>query len=272
MADNTVTLVLNGNVPIGEFSKAIVGFADLIAALSAESGAPSLEWVVDDLSVSSALATAKSPSSDQARIQAVISGYEDVGASLENQTEIKHTEQVRIAAQKIISINSQYVSTVNFDTAKRAAIIRLRQQEERQAPSIQVVGEHKPKTAEPKLVVVHSIGAAFGAVGGRIQTLTNRGGLRFTLYDLHYDKAVSCYFAEGKQEAILGLWGRLAIVEGFITRDPVSGRPLSIRQVENITAMREATSPFEYQDAQGVSPSLTGLSAEDAIRRIRDAE
>jgi len=86
------------------------------------------------------------------------------------------------------------------------------------------------------------------------------------------DKAVSCYFAEGKQELILGMWGKLATVEGTVYRDPLSGRPLSIRQVSNITPLPEPRSRFEYQDAMGVAPSLNNLSPEEAIRRIRDAE
>jgi hypothetical protein len=102
--------------------------------------------------------------------------------------------------------------------------------------------------------------------------LTNRGSLRFTLYDLLNDKAVSCYFSEGKQELIRDMWGKLAIVEGIVSRDPINGRPLVIRQVNNLTPLDELGRHFEYQDAMGVAPSLSGLSPEEAIRRIRDAQ
>jgi hypothetical protein len=96
--------------------------------------------------------------------------------------------------------------------------------------------------------------------------------LRFTLFDLFYDKAVSCYFAEGKQELIRDMWGQLAVVEGIISRDPVTGRPLSIRQVNTVMPLAENAAHFDYQEARGVAPSLNGLSPEDAIRRIRDAQ
>jgi len=265
MADNTVTLVLNGDVPLEEFAKAIAGFTELIKALSTEYNAPSLDWLIEDLSVSSAMATAEAPSGNEKQIEAVIDGYADVGAALENHSEIRHSESVKSAARKIISIQDRRVNSVHFDTAKRAAIVPLHKIES-EAPLVSEKKEPLFKTV-PRLS-----GAAIGAVQGRIQTLTNRGSLRFTLYDLHYDKAVSCYFADGKQEIILGLWGKLAIIEGIITRDPTTGRPLSVRQVKNITPLREATSEIEYQGARGISPSATGLSPEEAIRRIRDAQ
>lgn len=269
-ADNTVTLVLNGDVSLEEFSKAIGSFAELIKALSAESGDPTMDWIVQDLQVSSSMATAAVLVGEEEKIQAVINGYADVGSALENKTDIKHSEAVKVAARKIISITDKRVRSVSFDTEKRAALVRLHKPEI-EVPSAAALPVASSTSSYP-LQVVRAAGAAYGAVQGRIQTLTNRGNLRFTLFDLHYDKAVSCYFAEGKQEAILGLWGKLATVEGYVTRDPLTGRPLSIRQVDNITPLAESESPYDYQQARGVAPSLTGLSAVDAIRRIRDAQ
>ena len=267
MTDNTVTLVLNGDIPLDEFAKAIVNFTELIKALSAESGLPTLDWLIQDLSVSSATATAMAnlSSGSPTQIQAVIDGYADVGTALENRTDIRHSEAVRTAARKIVSIEDRRINAVHFDTAKRGAIVRLRKPEASQAERV------SEWPLSPSLLV-RSTAASYGAVQGRIQTLTNRGSLRFTLYDLHYDKAVSCYFAEGKEESIFGLWGKLAIVEGLITRDPLTGRPLSIRQVQNITPLQEAGSEFEYQAARGIAPSVTGISAEEAVRRVRDAQ
>ena len=42
MPDNTVTLVLDGEVTLSEFSKAIVGFSELVNALSVEAGVGSI--------------------------------------------------------------------------------------------------------------------------------------------------------------------------------------------------------------------------------------
>jgi hypothetical protein len=119
---------------------------------------------------------------------------------------------------------------------------------------------------------VKPLAPAYGAIKGRIQTVTTRGSLRFTLYDIMHDKAVSGYFAEGKQDLIRDLWGHMVMVEGMVTRDPLSGRPLAIRQVRDIEPLPEPSLTFDYMDARGVAPSLNGLSPEEAIRRIRDAQ
>jgi hypothetical protein len=94
--------------------------------------------------------------------------------------------------------------------------------------------------------------------------------LRFTVYDLLYDKAIGCYITEGKEELLRNTWGKLAVIEGLITRDPVNGRPLTIRQVSNIAILPDPCGGREYEEARGAVPLLTGISPEDSIRRLRD--
>jgi hypothetical protein len=111
---------------------------------------------------------------------------------------------------------------------------------------------------------------SYGAITGRVQTLTNRGGLRFALYDTLHDRAVSCYLAEGHESIMRDMWGRLASVEGLIRRDPITGRPLTIRDIRQIEPLPEHA-PQALEAVRGISPSPQGLRAEDAIRRLRDA-
>ena len=40
----------------------------------------------------------------------------------------------------------------------------------------------------------------YGAIEGRVQSLSQRKGLRFTLYYQEFDRAVSCYLSEGQEE------------------------------------------------------------------------
>ena len=110
---------------------------------------------------------------------------------------------------------------------------------------------------------------AYGALAGRIQTLTNRATLRFTLFDDLYDRAVSCYIQEGHEDILRAVWGKRAIVEGLISRDPQSGRPLSIRGVSNIRPIPEENG--DYRKARGILPPPEGADKpEDIIRRMRD--
>ena len=255
MPDNTVTLVLDGEVTLPEFSKAIVGFSELVNALSVEAGG-GLDWVMQDLQVSSALASALAIG-EEPKIEAVVTSYENVAQALEQNIEIPYSAPVRAAAKKLVSIEDNRINAVRFETAKREFIVRI-------AP-ISIATAVSPQLSARATI------PAYGAIQGRIQTLTTRGALRFTLYDLLYDKAVSCYLAEEKRELIRDSWGSLAIVEGVVSRDPITGRPLSIRQVSEITSMKKSESRFDYQQARGIAPSITGLSPEEAIRRIRDA-
>lgn len=272
MADNTVTLVLDGEVPLSEFAKAIANFSELVKALSAESGAPSLEWMIQDLSVSSALASAMALGEEKV-VEAVITSYENVAQALESDADIPYSEPVRTAAKKIVSIDDyRRIPTVRFETARRESIVRVRPPRSADVKATaDVITLEREVAPLPQLAARPAL-PAYGGVQGRIQTLTTRGGLRFTLYDLLYDKAVSCYLAEDRKDILRDLWGSLAVVEGFVTRDPVTGRPLSIRQVAEITPIREPVSKFDYQQARGAAPSLGGLSPEEAIRRIRDAQ
>src|SRR5437016_744508 len=171
MPDNTVTLVLNGEVPLTEFARTIPHFNQLVRALSAEAGNPNLDWVIQDLSVSSALASVMSLGEEKI-VQSVVSGFADVGTALEAGTPINHSEAVQAAARNVISISDSRISSVNFGTAKREATVLLIPDS-----STAQIG------TTPKLTVSH-YAPAFGAVEGRIQTLTNRGSLRFSLYDL----------------------------------------------------------------------------------------
>ena len=223
MADNTVTLVLDGEVPLQEFSKAIVAFSELVKALSIEAGG-GLDWVMQDLQVSSALASALAIG-EEPKIEAVVTSYETVAQALEENTEIPYSKPVRVAAKKIVSIEDHRIKAVRFETAKRESTVHLAPIK---AGDVQMVSAapSQSKSFTSKLSARAAI-PAYGAIQGRIQTLSSRGALRFTLYDLLYDKAVSCYLAEKKRELIRDSWGSLAIVEGIVSRDPITGRPLS---------------------------------------------
>jgi hypothetical protein len=259
MADNTVTLVLDGRVPLSEFAKGVVAFNDLVSALADEVANGAVRWVLDDLQFSSAIATARAEGAPE-DISRVVVAYADVGTTLESRATPHYGARVRKAVEKIVDIN---VERVRFETASRDALIPLRHA---------IAPEQGTLAAAPALQVVRGRKPAFGGIKGRIQTLTNRGGLRFTLFDLHQDRAVGCYFEEGKQDQVRDLWGRYAIVEGMISRDPVNGRPLAIREVKEITPLPDPTGRRDFEAAMGAAPSLSGMSAEEAIRRVRDAQ
>jgi hypothetical protein len=113
----------------------------------------------------------------------------------------------------------------------------------------------------------------YGAVTGRVQTLSKRSGLRFTLYDTLNDRAVSCYLAEGSEPTMVDVWGKVATVEGWVSRDPISGRPLAVRRITNVEAVEDEGALDGYQRARGVLHRRPGTPrAEERLRTLRDGE
>jgi hypothetical protein len=250
---DTVTIVLSGDVPLMAFAKAIARFDALVRGLSGEVGAPELEWVIDDLERSSALATARGVG-DPERITQVVQAYGKVGKALEGGVPLApHSRPVQNAAQGLRAIVGGKVESIRLETAEGDATIRAA------SSSLRLVTPGD---------ISRPMAAAYGAIEGRVQTLSNRGGLRFTLYDLLHDRAVSSYLQEGHEEIMRDSWGKVVVVEGWISRDPLTGRPTTIRQVTTVRVAPELKA--SYRDARSISPPKTDLLPEQAIRRLRN--
>ena len=113
--------------------------------------------------------------------------------------------------------------------------------------------------------------SAIGAVTGRVQTLSNRAGLRFNLYDTIHNKAVACYLSPGQEELMREAWDRRARVSGRVSREGGTGRPIAIRQILSVEIL-EDPAPGSYRLARGAVPWQEGdILPEDAVRLLRDA-
>ena len=246
MPDNTMTLALDGNVPFREFAIAIQHFYGLIDALATELQAKEgVEWFIDDLVKSSAIATIRGESASQAKIETVVQGFAAVGAALQTGARIPYSPRVVTHARQIRAVINGSVTAVRFETAQS---------------DIVVAGGPAPLMLPP----------AYSAIEGRIQTLTNRYSLRFTLFDFLHDRAVACYLQEGQEAIIREAWGRRAVVEGLVAREAETGRPASVRNISSIEVLPD-TMPH-YAEARGIVPVPDGApSPEDLIRRLRDA-
>lgn len=254
MAGDTVTLALHGPISLDQFAQGVQRFHALIRALSDEAHLRGVTWQIEDLQVSSAVATARGVASNgtkPAEIERVVRNYLEVGQSLESGELVPFSKPVQTEATGIAALLKIGVEAVRFETAESDATVREAVAEV-QAPT--------PKSRE-----------AFGAVTGRVQTLTSRSELRFTLYDRLHDRAVSCYLKEGGEPQMREMWDRVATVEGWVTRDYETGRPLAVRRVAAVTPIEEV-GPQDYMRARGaVPPEGEQESAEAVIRRLRDA-
>lgn len=249
MPKTTLTITFTGDVPLDLFSDGMRYFRQLIDALTQEvSQQAGIVWLVEDLSGGSTVATIRGEADKAEEVERVVRAYATVGRALERNEVIPYSPQVVRAAERITTVLNGRVTSIQFEALDEVAIVT---------------------TGEPGYV--RPVLGAYGSVEGRIETLSSRRRLRFTLYDSLKDQAISCLLQPEQTELVRDAWGRRAIVRGWIKRDPTSGRPTEINPVQAIDILPEVV-PGAYRKARAIAPAnLDEPSPEDAIRRLRDA-
>ena len=257
MAKDTLTLALNGDVSLGDFSNAIQQFFNLVKGLHDDiAKESSIEWFIEGLEAGSAIATIKGIGEEESDIKAieqVVDAYVDIGQNIQKESPLNYSRPVQKAARKLTSVINGRIKSVRFETTETDVEIFA-------SPTVL---EYIPIAKLPK--------GSFGAVRGRIQSMSNRGQLRFTLYEMIDDRAISCYLSPGSEDIMREAWGKVAMVEGFVRRDPESGCATTVRGVKAIKIIQEGKLG-DYRQAIGAAPGFLGDTLpEEIIRKARDA-
>lgn len=251
MSNDSITYALTGEVSKDAFAAAARDLSALIDALAAEIvGKDPPQWVVEYLEAGSATMTFAGVGENvEEAVEKIVRGYAAVGQSLERGEPVPYSKKVESAAQKLTEVLNGAVTAVRFETPEESATVV--------SPSATVETQRHLQ--------------AYGAVEGRVQTLTSHGGLRFVLYDALFGKAVYCYLEAGYEELMRGAWDRRAAVEGWVSREPVTGRPVSVRKVSALTLLDEIQ-PGAYRKARGAVPiRRDDPPPEERVRIVRDA-
>ena len=244
MADDTLTFAMGGRVEIGQFQEGITRFQRLVAALTPRAG---VKWVIEDLQPGSAVVTLRAETNAPAKVKKIVEAYGGIGKALESREPLHYNKRVKQAAESI-KILADSLEYVRFETPLCDYTIS------------------KTGTAP----VHRTFSVSIGAISGRVQTLSNRGSLRFNLYDTVLDKSISCYLQPGQEELMREAWGRRVRVSGQVSRETTSGLPKAIRQILGIEILEEVA-PGSYRLAKGAVPRQLGEEMpEDIIRRLRD--
>jgi hypothetical protein len=248
MAKDTITLTLSGEVDLHRFATAVSNLELLVQELSRAEGAEKIRWVIADLQVSSATATTRGESDILAEVERVVNAYEYIGESYQaGRRPSGYPQNVVKAADAIVGVVGDKITSIRFETPDREFTVASR----------------------PELAISAVI-KSLGAIEGRVQTLSNRKGLRFVLFDTLNDRAVSCYLTEGQEERMREIWGKRAIVEGEISREKETGRPIAIRNITDIKVLLEPERG-SYLRARGIAPRKPSAPlAEEIIRQLRD--
>ena len=247
MGKDTITFELGGRVEIRDLEHGITAFRRLISALTPKN--VHVAWVVEDLQPGSAVATLRGEAADPKVVEKIVNDYEDIGGALSRGEELTpYSSQVKNAAYAIVALTSG-VEYVRFETPDDDYLIYGNGQ--------------IPVEATPLVSI--------GSVAGQVQTLSNRIGLRFNLYDTIHDRAVACYLSSGQESLMREAWGKFATVSGRVTRDASTGRPIAIRQIMNVDIL-EKIPPGSYRRARGAVPWQPSYKKpEEIIRQLRDA-
>lgn len=250
MANNTLTLALDGEVALQDFAKAITSFNSLVNQLTKEIGKDAqIDWVIDELYSGSAVATFRGVYPDIVVVQNVIGAYEEVGSALATGREIPFSEIIRRHATALTGVLDDKVTSIRLETTNHDYLIS---------------GKVKDGKSE-------AIKYTYGTVKGTIETLTKRKQLSFYLWDSLFDKPVHCYIKEGEEDNMRFAWGKKAVVSGKVGRQPETGKPLIVREVRYVRIVEESQ-PGSYRRARGSLPwGKGGESPEEMIRRLRDA-
>lgn len=252
MPKDTLTLVLDGQVTLSDFAAALNRFSRLISALEDEvAHGREISWTVESLEAGSAIATVKGAvrdAHDAPYIEKVVAAYETTGRALQGGSVIPFRSRVKTSAEELAAVIGGSVRGIRFETADMEAEVQ-------RTPA----GSDEPREQVP----------AIGAVTGKVQTMSSRNGLRFTIWEIGSDKAVSCYLRAGMEEKMRDAWGKIATVHGAVSRD-TQGRPSTVRDVNDVSVL-DSDEQLDYRAAFGALPIGPGEELpEVAIRRLRD--
>jgi hypothetical protein len=249
VAGDSVTFRLDGEVTIEQLSDAFVRFRAVLEALEEDQGAR-VRWVLAGLDYGSAAATARAEPLDEdsaAKIPAITERYVAAGRQV-SRGEVDTSRRLLRVVRDLTDLADEK-NRIILETADDEVIFT--------APVNHAPGVVGPQTTK-----------SFGTVRGRVETLSHRKGLRFTLYELTSDRPVSCYLQAEDEDQMRDAWGHVADVTGVVTRDADSGRPLAVRRVTTVDVVNEGET-MGFLKARG---AVGGSEpAERVIRRIRDA-
>lgn len=249
--EGRITLSLKGDsIPLDQFAGAMQHFKQLLEALADEVVGESVDWEIAQLQSASATITLVAPGQQSILAQRVAVAYGLVGDALQQNKAIPFSDAVNRPARAITGYINGHINAVHFITDAHTAVVAT--------PVLH---------ADPP-AISHSL----GVVTGVIETISGRGRLTCTLYDNLFDMAIKCHINERDKERVRNAWGRRVSVTGEVERDPVSGRPTTVRNIQHIQ-LQDYHARNSYQQLRGIVGWIVGDEpSETQIRQMRDVE
>jgi hypothetical protein len=216
-----LSLDLKGDLSLDKFEKAVAAFFDLIKEVTKEALTEKqrIRWTVTVRSGSAivnAVPHFEESVADQAKqiLRAVPAGIRALESGAQAMPKMFTREAVR--AVKILGGLRGMKGNDVTDVRIRSASVKSRITTKSVAAVDAMIGGQRQ---------------SYGAIEGKMQTITERGGFRFVVYDSLHDHRVDCFIEEDLMEKAVSNFRKRVRVSGLVQYDR-AGDPVSIKVTE----------------------------------------
>ncbi len=232
--DNELTLALDGEVTLKDFSQAMQRFREIVEGLSNEIAPDAkIDWIVDELKKKCAIASIRGiplTGDDVESVKSIRAAYTELGRKIVHGETLTNEYPVVNAVTGLRKLINGRITSVRFETKEKKYTIK------------------KHTIFSPTKTYWDT--ETFGCVRGRVESISKRHHLHFTLYDYDDDHPVQCYYKDGQKEEMRNIWDKLVYVEGIINRDEENDLINSISNISKINVIQERK-PQEWREAMG---------------------
>lgn len=245
-----LTFTIDGDVEIDDFVKRIRKFDAVVRRLLHELKVPRRDWIITDMDGGSATTTIGATFDSQELVDYIGMSYIELGteASAERPSVISRFSPKLLSDARAIAASNGHMHDVKFIVGK----------------------EEVSLIPESERINLPTRGLAYGEIRGTAETASIHNRQYFTVFELTRGWPVRCYPKVPDLELLRNTLGTTVIVTGMVRRNMETGRPIDVQAATIETV--ESVEPDAWKKAIGLVPvSPDSLSAEDAIRRFRDA-
>ena len=260
MITKSYTIQLDGTVTLDRFASAIDAWRTALVDISKEVGQQHVLGIyIEDLVAGSALVTSSVTfDAEESAIQ-FTSRFTKVGSRARGENVVDFPRSLEKASSLLRSVAA--IDPAGLTLASEVADILIIPLDD---PLTRLIDIGAPNVTSPSV-------ETYGAIRGKLQSVSSRSGLKVVLYDELFDKAVRCSLTKEQHETVRELWDKHVIVEGLVRRDRITGRPLSISNIWNIRDDERDSKSLAWLNAYGVLADVEpDIPSEENIRKIRN--
>ena len=262
MASRNLTLTIKGDITFRDLVNTFSVFQKLLDVISQEiTPGSDIEWIPERLQTGSAVVTMNGMSENMESVERTVGATDSIFTCLSHNSPIPYSETIARSAREFTQVIKGRIQEISVNAGES----------ERRVTARVEIENTKFRT------YTHD------AIKGTINTLKRHRAFQFTLYDSLFGKPVFwcpglwagtpiqyCHLSPEQEDEMRKFWGKTVLVSGLVGRNSNTGRPISIRNVREISEVQEVA-PGSYDKARGIL-DLGDRRPEDLIRELRESQ